>query len=104
MRTTVNPCASKKRSISCPVGRGSLGMGPGEIVEVPIELAQRGRDIEAREGVVEAKGIYISAERLLQIGDRFLLRVPLAIGGDVGHTGGEPADFRVRDEFNGQLL
>jgi len=79
-------------------------MGPGEIVEVPIELAQRGRDIEAREGVVEAKGVYISAERLLQIGDRFLLRVPLAIGGDVGHTGGEPANFRVWDEFNGQLL
>lgn len=98
MRISSNPSDCKNRTISAPDGLGSLGMdGTGQ---VQVQKAQSARLIEARERVLNAERLDVSADRFLEVGDGFGFGSALAVSRNIWDSGGEPALLRVRDELN----
>src|SRR5947209_10999386 len=96
-RSSVKPCCCKKRTISLPVGRGSLVTG--ELGEVPVKLPDR-RRTDPGQRVGETKRLDVAADGFLQVRDGRILGLSLAVGGDVGDAGGEAALLRIGDQFH----
>ena len=100
----LKPCCSKNCSISLPVGRGSLGTGASEVLEVPSKLTQRAWSVYSGKRSFKTKGLEISLERFFQVCDCFFFGFTFAIGRNIRNTSSETTFFRVRNNFYSKVL
>lgn len=96
------PCDFRKRTISAPSGGGSLGTD--QVLQFQIQLAQGTWRVQARNGVLNAKGLNIGPESFSKICDGFFFGRTLSISRNVGYAGRKSALVRVGDDFDRQTL
>src|SRR5690349_18761100 len=97
---TRKPCLSRKRTISSPVGRGSLATT--QLGKIPAHLPKR-RRTDPGQGVFEAERFNVPLQGFLQVGKRLLFGLPLPVSRDVWNPGGKPAQVRVGDNLDSHL-